>query len=122
MENALAPTKKGGKFIKGVSGNPLGRPKGSKNKITLMKLALEGELRTQLRHDAQEILQIAIQKAKEGDTAMLKLLIDKMIPTSKAMDDEPVKERVQVFVSQLAGRESEVKGRVLTPEGDEIDG
>lgn len=117
MENAPAPTKKGGKFIKGVSGNPLGRPRGSKNKITLMKLALEGELRQQLKHDAQEILQVAIQKAKEGDTAMLKLLVDKMIPTSKAMDDDPVKERVQVFVSQLAGRETEVKGRTFNAEG-----
>lgn len=121
MENAPAPTKSN-RFVKGVSGNPLGRPKGSKNKITLMKLALEGELRTQLKHDAQEILQVAIAKAKEGDTAMLKLLVDKMIPTSKATDDEPVKERVQVFVSQLAGRDSEVKGRVINSEGDEVDG
>ena len=122
MENAVAPTKKSNRFVKGVSGNPLGRPKGSKNKITLMKLALEGELRTQLKHDAQEILQVAIQKAKDGDTAMLKLLVDKMIPTSKSTDDEPVKERVQVFVSQLAGRESEVKGRVFNAEGEEVDG
>lgn len=119
MENAPAPTN--GRFVKGKSGNPLGRPKGSKNKITLMKLALEGELRQQLKHDAQEILQIAISKAKEGDAAMLKLLIDKMLPTSRASDDEPTKERVQVIVSQLNGREQEVKGRTFTAEGDEID-
>jgi hypothetical protein len=84
-----------------------------------MKLALEGELRSQLKHDAQEILKVAIEKAKAGDVSMLKLLVDKMIPTSKAMDDEPIKERVQVFVSQLAGRDSEIKGRTFNAEGEQ---
>lgn len=100
-ETTTLPAKKGS-FLKGVSGNPAGRPKGSKNKITLMKLALEGELRTQLKKDAVDILDMAIKLAKSGDTAMLKLLIDKMIPTSKAMeDDSPVKEKINIAIQRL---------------------
>jgi hypothetical protein len=95
-----SPKKQG--FIKGQSGNPAGRPKGSKNKITLMKLALEGELRTSLRGHAQEILDVAITLAKSGDTSMLKLLIDKMIPTSKALEDEiPQKEQINIAITRL---------------------
>lgn len=89
-------------FQPGKSGNPDGRPKGSKNKITLMKLALEGELRSGLKHHAQEILDTAIRLAKSGDTSMLKLLIDKMIPTSKALEDEiPQKEKINIAITRL---------------------
>lgn len=120
--NLPATTPRKGQFLKGTSGNPLGRPKGSKNKITMMKLALEGRLRTQLEHDAHEILKKAVDLAKDGDTAMIKLLVDKMIPTSKSVDDEPTKEKIQIIVSQLAGRESTVSGRVIDAEAEEIDG
>jgi hypothetical protein len=106
---------KAGKFVKGVSGNPTGRPKGSKNKITLMKLALEGELRAQMKPHMAEILAAAIQKAKDGDPAMIKLLLDKTLPTTKAADDEaPSKERVQVVIQALPERTKPViEGRII---------
>ncbi len=116
MDNTPAKTKPPGRFVKGKSGNPAGRPKGSKNKITLMKLALEGDLRVQLQRDAAEILSKAIELAKQGDQAMIKLLVDKMIPTSKSLDDEPTKEKVQVFIGRLDER-LPVSGRVIQ-EGD----
>ena len=108
-------------FQKGRSGNPAGRPKGAKNRVTLMKVALELDLRTRLKHDAQEILDKAISMAKSGDQAMIKLLIDKMIPTSKAIDDEPTKERVQVVISQLPSRDVVINGhssKELIEEGE----
>lgn len=108
-------------FQKGRSGNPAGRPKGTKNRVTLMKVALELDLRTRLKHDAQEILDKAIDMAKNGDQAMIKLLIDKMIPTSKAIDDEPTKERVQVVISQLPSRDVVINGtssKELIEEGE----
>ena len=86
-----------------------------------MKVALELDLRTRLKHDAQEILDKAIDMAKNGDQAMIKLLIDKMIPTSKAIDDEPTKERVQVVISQLPSRDVVINGtssKELIEEGE----
>lgn len=92
----------------GQSGNPAGRPKGAKNKITYMKLVLEGELRTQIKDHMADILAIAIEKAKEGDTSMIKLLLDKTMPTSKASDDEePTKDKIQINIGRLADRENE---------------
>ena len=117
MENEHPPVKVG-RFAKGVSGNPNGRPKGSKNKITLMKLALEGELRAQMKPHMADILTMAIMKAKEGDPAMIKLLLDKTLPTTKAADDEaPAKERVQVYINALPERgEKAVEGRIFENE------
>lgn len=103
MENPVQ--KRSTKFVKGQSGNPLGRPKGSKNKITMMKLALEGDLRAQIRPHMAEILEIAVNMAKKGDTSMIKLLLDKTLPTTKASDDEaPAKEKVQIFIDRLPDR------------------
>jgi hypothetical protein len=107
------------RFQKGVSGNPAGRPKGSKNKVTLMKIALEGELRTQLGPHMAEILAQAINLAKSGDAQMIKLLIDKTVPTTKAGDDEaPDKEKIQIYIGRLPDRKEEtvVNGEVMENE------
>ncbi len=114
-----------GRFQKGVSGNPAGRPKGSKNKITLMKLALEGELRAQLKPHMADILTQAITKALEGDPQMIKLLLDKTLPTTKAGEDEaPAKEKVQIFIDRLPDRDggkrpATVEGRVVVDDEEE---
>jgi len=84
-----------------------------------MKLALEGELRAQIKPHMREILQVAITMAQKGDTSMIKLLLDKTLPTTKAGDDEaPAKERVQIFIDRLPERGDgkapiTVMGRVL---------
>ena len=126
MEHENKPVIKG-RFVKGQSGNPAGRPKGSKNRITMMKLALEGELRAQMKDHMAEILAVAITKAKQGDPAMVKLLIDKTIPTSKAADDEtPAKEKVQIFIDRLPDRDGKkapatVEGRVVVDDDEDVE-
>lgn len=103
----------------GQSGNPAGRPKGAKNKITYMKLVLEGEMRSQIKDHMAEILAIAIDKAKSGDTSMIKLLIDKTMPTSKASDDDDVtKEKIQINIGRLPDRQEgiTINGSVVEPE------
>lgn len=124
--NGQQLVKRRGSFVKGVSGNPNGRPKGSRNKITLMKLALEGDLRTQMKPHMAEILAKAIEKAKDGDIAMIKLLLDKTLPTTKASEDEaPSKEKVQIFIDRLPDRENgkapaTIEGRVVVDDDEEI--
>ena len=49
---------KQGKFQKGKSGNPLGRPKGKRNKATILAEKL-------FENDAEEICRQAIESSKE---------------------------------------------------------
>jgi hypothetical protein len=57
-------------FEKGKSGNPNGRPKGSKNRSTIIKELLAQEDNEHKIHQAQ------INKAKEGDTSAYKAVLD----------------------------------------------
>jgi hypothetical protein len=68
-----SPTPRGRPFQPGTSGNPNGRPKGSRNKATLaMEALLEGD------HEA--ILRKLVEKAKDGDTAAMRLWLERLLP------------------------------------------
>ncbi len=74
MITAKTGKKQRGKpFSKGKSGNPAGRPQGSRNKATLAALnLLEGE--------AEKLTRKAVSLALKGDTTALKLCISRLIP------------------------------------------
>jgi len=68
--------KKQGKFKKGFSGNPLGRPRGIRNKATISAEALfEGEI--------EGICRKAIEEAKRGNIQAIKLVLDRILPPKK---------------------------------------
>jgi Family of unknown function (DUF5681) len=69
-----------GRFQKGKSGNPSGRPKGSRNAATLACEAL-------LDGQAEALTQKAIQMALDGDAVALRLCLDRIYPPRK---DRPV--------------------------------
>jgi hypothetical protein len=75
-----AGKQRGRPFQKGQSGNPDGRPKGSRNATTL---ALENLLDGQ----ATALTQKAIDLALAGDMAALRLCLDRILPPRK---DRPV--------------------------------
>ena len=58
-------------FQKGQSGNPLGRPPGTRNKRTIAAEKLFDE-------DAEALTRVAIDLAKEGDMAALRLCMDRI--------------------------------------------
>jgi hypothetical protein len=62
-------------FAAGKSGNKLGRPKGSVSMSTKLFNALEG--------DVPALIQVAKEKALDGDTAALKLLLDRLYPAKR---------------------------------------
>ncbi len=69
-----------GTFHKGNSGNPGGKPKGARNKTTLaIQELLDGE--------AEAITRKVIELAKEGDSAAIRLVMERILPARK---DSPV--------------------------------
>ena len=65
--------RRGRPFAKGASGNPLGRPAGSRHKTTLaMEALLDGE--------AEKLTRKAIDLALAGDMVALRLCLDRTIP------------------------------------------
>ncbi len=66
------------KFEKGTSGNPTGRPS---HNVTAAKLR---ELIT--LEDVQGILTSVIEQAKNGDIQAAKLILDKVLPSLKAIE------------------------------------
>jgi hypothetical protein len=71
-----SPRSSKGRFKKGASGNPTGRPAGSRNKATLAcEQLLEGE--------GEELILKVIEKAKQGDMHALRLCLERIIPVRK---------------------------------------
>ncbi len=71
-----AKKQRGRPFHKGESGNPAGRPFGSRNKTTLaMEALLDGE--------AETIVRKAIEKAKDGDAVALRMCLERLVPVRK---------------------------------------
>ncbi len=66
----------GGQFIKGNSGNPSGRPPGSRNRATLL-------LESMLEGEAQQLIRKVIELALTGDTHALRLCLDRLMPAGR---------------------------------------
>ncbi len=64
------------KFKPGKSGNPAGRPKGSRNRTTLAVQAL-------LDGEAEALSRVAIEKALGGDMTAIRLCLERVCPVPK---------------------------------------
>ncbi len=95
-------------FQKGKSGNPSGRPKGSKNQATLLAIAaMEGEI--------GEIVRRIIEAAKMGDMAAARLVIDKLIPAAK---DRPISINLPRIIDVAACTDAQAKIMTAVASGD----
>jgi len=65
-----------GRFQKGRSGNPKGRPKGARHKATMAAQAL-------LDGEAEAITRKAIEAAKEGDMTAVRLCLERLVPIKR---------------------------------------
>jgi len=66
--------------------NKGGRPKGSKNKLTLLREAVLEKAEEMVLSDWEEVVRNTIDLAKQGDTTCLKILWDRVIPSKRAID------------------------------------
>jgi len=72
--------------------NPDGRPKGSVNKFT----ALSREL---MSNKGPEIVQKVIDLALEGDRTCLKMCMDRIIPTTKAVEFRSSEDKGNIIIN-----------------------
>jgi len=125
MEQRVATEKTGGKqrnlkpFRPGQSGNPDGRPKGSRNKATLaMEALLDGE--------AEAITRKAIEMAKEGDMTAIRLCLERILPTIKSrpieIDLPPVKTAQDIQAAHGAVIAAMAKGEITPDDAGTIAG
>ena len=69
------------KFQPGESGNPDGRPKGSKDKRT--------QYREMFQDEAENLIKKAVEMAKDGDSSMMRLCIGRIVSPYRARDQKP---------------------------------
>jgi hypothetical protein len=72
--------------------NPDGRPKGSMNKFTVLSREL-------MSTKGPEIVQKVVDLALEGDRTCLKMCMDRIIPTTKAVEFRTSEDRGNVIIN-----------------------
>lgn len=85
---------------KGVVLNPKGRPKGSVNKYTELSREL-------MSTKGPEIVQKVIDMAMEGDRTCLKMCMDRILPTTKAVELKSGNDKGNVIIN-IGGLEDKV--------------
>lgn len=75
-----ARKQRGRPFRKGQSGNPQGRPLGTRNRATVAAEAL-------LDGEAEAITRKVVERAKEGDSTALRLCLERILPPRR---DRPI--------------------------------
>lgn len=106
-------------FKKGKSGNPDGRPKGARNTATMAAEAL-------LDGEADAITRKAIEKAKEGDMAAIRLCFERILPAVKSrpveIDLPPVKTTEDITAAHGAVIAAMAKGEITPDDASAIVG
>jgi hypothetical protein len=106
-----------GKFPKGASGNPAGRPAGSRNKATLLcEQLLEG--------GAEELILKALQMAKSGDVRALALCLDRILPIKRDrcinLELRPIQGPQDVPIAFQDITAAIAEGRITPGEGESL--
>jgi hypothetical protein len=117
MRSAITGSKQAkvnrGHFQPGQSGNPAGRPKGARNRSTIVAESL-------LDGEAEALTRKAIQLALAGDTTALRLCIERLVPPRKdrpiSLDLPPIASAADVANAVAAVLRAVAEGRVTPSE------
>lgn len=88
---AVAKRDKKGQFVKGTSGNPHGRPVGSKNRVNILKISLEEGFREHNWEQIAQILNGVVEDALDGDKVARKMVWDACISKANLSEDKDSK-------------------------------
>jgi hypothetical protein len=106
-------------FVKGQSGNPAGRPPGSKNRATLFAEAL-------LPGEADMIIRTAIEQAINRDATALRLCLDRLAPrlaprgNPVALDLPPLKTPADAIAALAEIARALADGEITAGEADDM--
>ena len=107
-----------GRFPKGSSGNPAGRPRGTKNKLSLLRERISED-------DASDVLQIVRQMALDGDKKAVMFLAENLWqrPKGRLIELDLPKIRTQRDVAIASDRifKAVTSGQITLEEGKELD-
>lgn len=83
-------------FVKGISGNPGGKPSGAADKRSVWKKYVDPEI--------PELLKVGMQMAKEGCTPMLQLFLARALPQlpKTELDEKLVEAQIQMLEARTA--------------------
>jgi hypothetical protein len=102
------------RFEKGQSGNPAGRPLGSRNKATILAEAM-------FQGEAEAIIQMAINKPKEGDMTAIRLCLERVFPRLRdratVFDLPPINDAPEALATIVEGVRG---GEITAAEGCEL--
>jgi len=108
-----------GRFVSGVSGNPVGRTRGSRNRASLVREAIEEAVQRGLSERVQRILDAALTLAEDGDKQMIKLTLGDMLKPARSADPNAGKgapRKVVLKVTQNFGRRPEPQSPAIDAE------
>jgi Family of unknown function (DUF5681) len=118
LDSAVQPIKPCGRpFQPGQSGNPSGRPKGARNKMTLAVEAL-------LENEAEALTRKVIDLALGGNMAALRLCFERLLPPRRdrgvAFDLPKIESAADALAASGALLESCAAGTLSTSEAAEV--
>ena len=84
---AKSVPKSGTELVKKARGHNLkGRPAGAKNKTTIFKEIMQEGFEKALVEKFPKVVEIVLEQALKGDMKAAKMLFDRVVPVSKAID------------------------------------
>ena len=105
------------RWQKGTSGNPGGRPRGSRNKATLLMEQL-------LEDYSGPLIQKVIASALEGDADAMRLCVERLVPRCKerAVEFElgPTGDLTQILAATCNVFAAIASGQLTPPEGAQV--
>jgi hypothetical protein len=115
MNNNSQSKSQKGQWLKGVSGNPAGRPRGRRNKATLaMEAALE--------QGAEQLIKKVMTTALEGDMAAMRLCLERILPARRDrvvhLDLPPIRTAQQNFEAMSMIFTAIGDGQITPAEGE----